>query len=705
MTSLTSRFGGWKLHPFAAAVQGAALLGLAAVPAAVAQESEEPRSLGRMQVVGSFGTERTQIGTFRDLPIVDVPLTVNVVPRGLIEAQQAQTLYEALKNTAGVTRSQLGPTIYSNIAIRGITVENRSNFRLNGGLPVINLIDLPLENKERVEVLKGSAGLYYGLIPPSGLINLVTKRAGPTPVNEVTLTANEHGGYGIAADFARQAGGGTFGWRVNAAASHVGEAIEDVEGRRQFASVALDYKPLPAWTLKFDAEVIRQDSVEQASLRVPNPVNGVITLPRLPDPTRLLTGSWARYVARAENLLLRSDYNVADDWVLTAEIGRARTARPDRAFTQIEGYDIDSGAGTARTFVQCCQEYVNEYARVEAFGMVHTGPVLHEPSIGYQWNRREQTSGASVQVTQPQNIYDPVPLAEPSVDLPAPVGRTRIDDRGFYVFDRMTYDRWTATAGARYIDYTNTSTSTRYAANRITPSASLAYGFAPQANVYASYIEGFEEGGQAPLTAANALQTLPPLKTRQVEIGAKARLPGGVLVQASLFDIRRPSAGTNTSTNVFEVIGDARYRGVELSANGDITRSWSVYASYVYLDAEITRAASNPALVGRVPENTPRQTASVWSEHRIAAVPGLSLGAGAFYVGRRAVNALNQAFIDDYVRVDAGASYAARLGNQELVLRLLLENVLDRNYWVAAGNNLLAQGLPRTLRAVAQVRF
>ncbi|HZW20862.1 TonB-dependent receptor plug domain-containing protein [Noviherbaspirillum sp.] len=55
---------------------------------------------------------------------------------------------------------------YDNVAIRGIVVENRGNYRLNGSLPIINLIDVPLENKERVEVLKGAFSLYYGFVPP-----------------------------------------------------------------------------------------------------------------------------------------------------------------------------------------------------------------------------------------------------------------------------------------------------------------------------------------------------------------------------------------------------------------------------------------------------------------------------------------------------------------------------------------------------------
>ena len=82
-----------------------------------------------------------QLGAFRDLNQVDVPLTVNVLTREVLEAQSARSLFDALKNTAGVTRAQITGSAYDNLAIRGIIVENRGNYRLNGSLPIINLAD------------------------------------------------------------------------------------------------------------------------------------------------------------------------------------------------------------------------------------------------------------------------------------------------------------------------------------------------------------------------------------------------------------------------------------------------------------------------------------------------------------------------------------------------------------------------------------
>lgn len=45
----------------------------------------------------------------------------------------------------------------------------RTNYRLNGALQIINLGPIPIENKQRVELLKGVSALYYGISMPSGI--------------------------------------------------------------------------------------------------------------------------------------------------------------------------------------------------------------------------------------------------------------------------------------------------------------------------------------------------------------------------------------------------------------------------------------------------------------------------------------------------------------------------------------------------------
>ena len=121
--------------------------------AALAQETAE-KILQTVKVTAAradgFVPTTVEAGSFRGADIMEVPSTVNVVTREVMELQAAGGLYDALRNTAGVTRQQNGGETWDQLVIRGIAVENRTNYRLNGSLPIMNFGQVPMEDKERV---------------------------------------------------------------------------------------------------------------------------------------------------------------------------------------------------------------------------------------------------------------------------------------------------------------------------------------------------------------------------------------------------------------------------------------------------------------------------------------------------------------------------------------------------------------------------
>ena len=684
-------------------------LSLAAIPLSPVLAQTAPAELAPVDVIGeragSYKSNSVQVGTFRDLAPLDVPQTSNVVTREVLDAQAASGLFDALRNTAGVTRSQLSGSTYDNIAIRGILVENRGNYRLNGSLPIINLIDVPLENKERVEVLKGASSLYYGFVPPSGIVNLVTKRAGRQDVTDFTLTANQYGGASVHADIGRRFGDAQqFGARVNLVEGREDTGIANYSGSRQLASAAFDFRASRDLVFKLDLEHYRKTVSEQAAIRIPGAANGRISLPGVPDNRQNLAAEWQKYDAQATNLLFRTDYSINDSWSLLLEAGKARTER-DRHFSEFRSYSLASGDGTLLNYFGRGQTYDNENYRAEITGRLATGPLAHEVSLGYNLNRRGSASGASATpVGVAQNLYDPVPIARLSPAYTVPSARSDIRDAGWYLSDRIQIsERWQAMAGLRSSSYRSASASSRYEADDVTPSLSLMFKPSPKTSVYASYIEGLEESGQAPLNRANAGEWLAPAVARQKEIGVKTEVAQCVLLQAAWFDIRRPSTAVDAN-NRFVLNGLAEYKGVELAASGEISRDLSVIASALFLDAS-QRNAQNPATFDKTPENTPRRTASLIAEYRLRQAPGLAVSGGLFYVGSRPVNNENQASIGGYATLSLGARYTARIAGKPTTFQAVLDNATDRNYWSAAGNGYIGVGAPRTLRLLARVSF
>src|SRR5262249_15709149 len=99
---------------------------LAVPPIAAAQQAAEPatppletNNVNAERITG-FRAKTSQVGMFRDAELLDVPMTINVIPRTVLEAQEATGLYDALKNTAGVARSQSSGTVADNLSIRGV---------------------------------------------------------------------------------------------------------------------------------------------------------------------------------------------------------------------------------------------------------------------------------------------------------------------------------------------------------------------------------------------------------------------------------------------------------------------------------------------------------------------------------------------------------------------------------------------------------
>jgi iron complex outermembrane receptor protein len=654
--------------------------------------------------VGSYKSDSVQVGTFRDMAPIDVPQTSNVITREVLDAQATTSLFGALRNTAGVTRSQLNGSTYDNIAIRGILVENRSNYRLNGSLPVINLIDIPMENKERVEVLKGASSLYYGFVPPSGIVNMVTKRAGKDPILNVSVMANMYGGANTHIDAGRRFGSEQqFGARINLLAGREDIGIHNFSGHRALMSGAFDWRVTDKLSLKFDVEHYRKEVSEQAAIQALPAVNGVITLPPVPNARRNLAGEWQKYDAEATNLLLRADYAISDNWGLLFELGKAQTRR-DRNFSQFQNYDLATGEGTLRTFFNRGQRWDNENIRAEVFGRLPGQFITHEVSLGFTGNERSQDPRTSSTFDTAQNLFNPVDIARSSPTRPFGPNRSKITDWGLYVSDRILIGgRLQAMLGVRSSFYESVGATTHYKAENINPSLSLMYKPIDNVSIYASYIEGVEESGQAPANRANNGEILAPAVSKQKEVGVKAIVAQGILLQVAYFDIKRASTTVDAS-NRFVLNGMAQYSGFELAASGEITKNLSLIASALFMEAKQLNRG-NAETFGKIPDNTPERTASVFAEYRLPFIPGLALGSGVYYVGRRPVNTANQAFVDDYVILSLSARYATRIAGKRTMFQAVVDNATNSNYWSTAGNGLLGVGAPVMVKTVARVEF
>lgn len=659
----------------------------------------------KQQATSSFVPKTVQTGLYRGLDALDVPATVNVVTSDVLKAQAATGLFDALRNVAGVTRQQLSGISYDQLAIRGISLDNRQSYYLDGVLPIDNNIWMPMEDKERVEVLKGASALYYGFAVPAGIVNMVMKRAGDTPVTSASVLVDSHGSVGAHADVARRFGADKqFGIRANAMVEHVDTPIDGDRGYRQFQSVALDWKPTNRLTFKYDLEHIDQRVVEQAGITPLAAANGVITLPQLPDASKLLVPNDKPTTSTATAQVLRADYLINDNWSANVSIGQSITQR-NRWLWILQKYSVNTGIGTLQGSKQNGQFYENKNVRAELNGNFATSRFTHDVTFGVNENWLFQPDFTTYYYTATQNLYSPVSITSLKAGTSKAFYAQHISNQGAYVFDRIGLTKdLQFTAGVRYSSYHATQAQTvTQDVNHTSPSASLVYKITPQTSVYASYVEGIESGGSAPATAINAYQVLPAAVSKQEEVGLRHRFHNGSLASIAAFQISQPSASTDAD-GVYALNGVGRYRGVEFSYQGDITRDLSIVTTGMWLNAELVDS-TDPTTLGKRPENTPRYTGSVFLNYRVPHVSGFSVNGGAYFVGQRPVNDANQAYIPGYTLFSAGARYETRLLGRNAAFQLNVENAFNKHYWASAGSSQLGIGLERTISLTSTFDF
>ncbi|WDF71379.1 TonB-dependent siderophore receptor [Novosphingobium sp. KACC 22771] len=654
-----------------------------------------------------YRAEVVQVGAFRNQSLLDTPANVAVITRALLDDQGAKGLDDALRNTPGITQQSTSPTTSNNFASRGVLLNARTNYRLNGALQIINLGPIPVENKQRVELLKGVSALYYGLSTPSGIVNVVTKRATDRPVTSFYVDGDAEGSIGGGVDFGRKLGADqSIGLRLNAYGSHVETPINGVNGYRYLASGAFDWKASEKLSFKLDAEHYRRATDEPGGITLPTAVNGTITLPAIPDPHNRYAPVNAPYRTWVTNLLGRADYLLGGTWSLRAESGYASTRR-QRMIANIARYNRSTGAGTITATYTPDQDYSNLYWRAELAGEANTLGIRHELLFGYARNRQVQADqNQQSYAAVAQNLYAPTPLSLASL-IPTTrrltPGSVNIDT-GLYAMDQAHLgEKVLVMAGLRHVDYRTRSASSDFALRTWTPTGALVLRPTAATSLYLSYIEGLESAGTAPDGTINAGAVLPAVRSRQWEVGGRAQA-GGLMLSLGWFRINRGLAYTDLSTNAYIVNGRALHQGVEASVQGNLLRQLSIALAGQYLVARQQQTGS-AAQDGRLVDNAPRWSGSAFVNWHPAPLPALGLNGGVYYTGQRFTDVLNQGVLPAYATLSLGASYKLILpAGRAMTLRANADNVTDKRYWATGGSTLYV-GSARTLRLSANVSF
>jgi len=662
-------------------------------------------------------------GSFGNAPLQDTPAAITVITRDQIDDRQPRTLSELARSDAALGDSYAPVGYYQDVAIRGYALDLATGYKLNE-MSLVGEQPIALEDKQRVEILKGLGGLEAGVVAPGGLVNYVSKR--PADVRSATVGTDSHGSRYLALDV-----GGwlspAFGVRVNAAHEDMNSYVQHADGRRSFVSLAADWKINPDATLQLDSNYQTSGQRSASGYQL----LGGSTIPAHPSRTRLLGFEpWQQPVGiDASNSTLRFNYHLSDTWTAQLSASHSRAVIDDNvAFAYGCFYSADCASGaTPGWFFAPNGDYdiydyrspddtrVNDEARAVLKGTFDTGSVSHEVSLGTSAFRRT--------IDRRPYVYDYVgtgnisqvdpPYFAPSPNQPgSSVRRLTSWQHSVFALDRLHLgDQWQVLAGGRFVRlheraYDSSGVPERDTRiSKMLPQAAVLWQPTTRLTTYLSYSESLSLGNEAPYWTSNGGTTLAPLLARQTEAGVKYAWSDALSLTAALYNIRQPYqfARPDQSAEGFTFVqrGNEVHSGLELNAAGQLTDRLRLTASINLIRARADGTGS-PSYEGHQVVNVPRLRSAVYLDYQLPFAPQLGLLGGWRYASSNVATPNGLTRVPAYNVFDAGLRYASQWNGHAMTWRLSVDNVFNHFYWrdtgSSGGDSYLFPGAPRLAR-------
>lgn len=565
-------------------------------------------------------------------PIVNLPYTINVISRQLIDDTMSRNFKEVAKYLPLVSFQEMqGPEILRP-ETRGMQGTNMQGDRMDGmGFAVT--VPFALEEYEQIEVLSGVGGPMYGPSNPSGTFNFVTKKPTGQPLREAEL---EYEGRSVLTGHVDLGGrlgpNKIFGYRINGLVGDGTGYVTHSQLRRQLASGAFDIRPVAHTTIggNYNYYNLYQHGYPGWFSYNPtlNPTATCTTtyksgcfskLPvTAPDPAR--QGYGQRFLGSNTNNQIgevRVTQDFSPNWQLNLGVlqqisVRNLTTAVNALFDstgdyQTEAENIFQGTISGRFQVKSDLGYLT--------GRFNTGNISHEVvigSTGYKfstWGPKNSVPGSFLcALNAPTvcyaNIANPLIAANPGYT--PYTGKyslyvtSSIHQQGFNFGDTVTLTpRWLLRVAASqdwtwtnnykmsgtYPNQVHVPSAGNYMSQGVSPSGSVMYKPAANQTAYVTFSDSIQAPDTAPASSAtvvvaNANQPLPPYRSTQVEIGYKL-VSRRMNFMTDVFRIRRPFA------DVREISTTAGYNcGGVILTPGQICENDQIIGQQINLGAE-----------------------------------------------------------------------------------------------------------------------
>lgn len=660
-------------------------------------------------------------------PVLDTPKSVTIIPEGLIKDRGATSLQDVLRTTPGIT---LGageggtpngdrPFVRGYEASTDIFIDGVRDYA-RGSHETFNL--------ESVEIIKGPSSAYTGRGGTGGSINLQTKK--PRLENFTEVSA----GVGNADQWRTTLDGNIVFSETGALRLNLMKMGGEVPGREGVKVDRWGVAPSLAFGLGTPTRLtlayshVQNDDMPDQGVPFSNAARPDRTTPPKVDRENFygrLKTDFRENEQRTATAILEHDFS---DNVTVRNITRhVKTlnhyllSRPtfDNCSASsgppcsTEAADAQFQRGS-RGWWRSSKSLINQ---TDVYGSFNTGTIKHTFSAGIEFGteRIYSRTMSGLPANDLDSLYNPNPNRDYYYHITygarTPAGE--IKTRSLYMFDTIDLNRhFSINAGVRRDVFKVDNYTDNRSDSFWNYQLGLVYKPAENGSIYLSYGtssnpagENLGQGGGADGVGGGAqIRDVKPEKSRSWELGTKWDvLDQGLSLTAALFETKKTDArSTDPITGEVTLNGNNRVRGLELGASGAITSKWNVWAGYTYLDPKIISYRSgNNVFDGNQIKFIAKQSASLWTTYEV--LPGLILGGGATYVGKRFANDANTLELPSYVRYDAMAKYEV---NKRLALQFNVNNISDNEMYDASHVGLFATVAPgRSYMLNATYRF
>jgi iron complex outermembrane receptor protein len=665
--------------------------------------------------------DRATVGGFSDAPLLYTPASITSISSRQMQELSITSSTDAMKFDASVSDAYNAVGYAEQFSIRGFALDNTSSYRKDG-MAIPGDTQIPLENKERIEVLKGLAGLQAGVAAPGGIVNYATKRPTSTPLRSVTLAARENGTLYGAVDLGGRFDDKRFGYRINAAGERIRSYVKGADGERTFVSGAFDWQISPQALLQIDMDYQDKSQISAPGYQL---IRNEVLPTGISAKTLLNAQPWTKPVdTTSTNVGLRFEYLLSNDWRASIAMNKHKFQRDD--YTAFPYGCSNEGDGYYPGYCSNGDYDVYDYqsvgeskspfgAQAQLQGKFVSGAIGHELTIGTSLFRRSDRFGDYVyDYAGSSNIYQNliVPPAPGNPGTGPVFERRKENERSFFAQDILSLSaQFKLHAGVRHVRVKRTEFAVLPSdTSFVLPRLALVYNPTQDWSVYGSLAHGLEHGGIAPIETTNANRALDPSRSKQFELGVKAALNNDLNLSAALFQIRKGLEYTQLNadgTSTFVRNGEAEHRGIELGAQGKAMANLNYSVSLAALDTEQS-GTGMADMDGKRVTNVPKFKSTAWLEYAVPAVQGLKLSGVWQYAGKKAFDVENRTMVPGYHVFDLSAAYATRVAGTATTVRAGVYNAFDKYYWrdvTPALGGYLLPGAPRTFRVSAQFDF